>query len=45
VPDVYLEMVHELVLGVEDMQQMTASFLVNCINHLIKNAVHVLHEH
>jgi len=40
-----LEMVHELVLGVKDVKQMLAGFLVHCVDHLVKHAVQVLHEH
>jgi len=40
-----LQMVHELVLGVKDVKQVLAGFLVDRVYHLVKHAVQVLHEH
>ena len=40
-----LEMVHELVLGMHDVKQVLAGFLVHSVNHLVKHAIQVLHEH
>ena len=40
-----LEMVHKLVLGVKDVQQMLASFLVHSVYHLVEYSIQVLHKH
>ena len=40
----YLEMVQELVVGIEDMKESIASFLVGCIDDLLEGAIQVLPE-
>jgi len=40
-----LEMIHELVVVVKNVQQVSTGLLVHRVNHLVKDAVEVLHEH
>ena len=40
-----LEVVHELVLGVEDIQQVATGVCVHAINHRLERCFLILHKH